>query len=283
MSVSLPCSHDRDNCADARGPQHHAARPPLRTRGGARRVFGTAGASKRPQSTMRCRRTFPIGEAFSSRAFARSATARRPSSPRRSRRSPRRKRSTAASMTRSTSARSDAGYDLSKLEAQVEKRLAITRGSARRSSTSRRPWRSSISPRSSRISCSPIRSISRAPTQEAAELWRWHACEEIEHKGVAYDTWLHATRDWPRYKRWKVKAQGDALCHPQLPRRPHRGRARADAPGRRDGSSRLGATAVAICGCGPGMFRKIAGAWLKFFLPGFHPWNEDDRYLLARL
>jgi predicted metal-dependent hydrolase len=28
------------------------------------------------------------------------------------------------------------------------------------------------------------------------------------------------------------------------------------------------------------MFRKIAGAWLKFFLPGFHPWNEDDRYLL---
>ena len=29
------------------------------------------------------------------------------------------------------------------------------------------------------------------------------------------------------------------------------------------------------------MFRKIAGAWLKFFLPGFHPWNEDDRHLLA--
>ena len=30
------------------------------------------------------------------------------------------------------------------------------------------------------------------------------------------------------------------------------------------------------------MFRKIAGAWLKYFLPGFHPWNEDDRHLLAR-
>ena len=30
----------------------------------------------------------------------------------------------------------------------------------------------------------------------------------------------------------------------------------------------------------PGMFRKIGGAWLKFFLPGFHPWNEDDRELL---
>jgi predicted metal-dependent hydrolase len=32
----------------------------------------------------------------------------------------------------------------------------------------------------------------------------------------------------------------------------------------------------------PGMFRKIAGAWLKFFMPGFHPWNEDDRALLDR-
>ena len=30
------------------------------------------------------------------------------------------------------------------------------------------------------------------------------------------------------------------------------------------------------------MFRKIAGAWVKFFMPGFHPWNEDDRELLRR-
>ena len=32
----------------------------------------------------------------------------------------------------------------------------------------------------------------------------------------------------------------------------------------------------------PGMFRKIGVAWVKFFLPGFHPWNEDDRDLLRR-
>jgi hypothetical protein len=31
----------------------------------------------------------------------------------------------------------------------------------------------------------------------------------------------------------------------------------------------------------PGMFRKIGGAWFKFFLLGFHPWKEDDRHLLA--
>src|SRR5436305_967950 len=31
----------------------------------------------------------------------------------------------------------------------------------------------------------------------------------------------------------------------------------------------------------PGMMRKILGAWLAFFLPGFHPWNQDDRALIA--
>ena len=32
----------------------------------------------------------------------------------------------------------------------------------------------------------------------------------------------------------------------------------------------------------PGMMRKILGAWLAFFMPGFHPWNQDDRALIAR-
>ena len=31
----------------------------------------------------------------------------------------------------------------------------------------------------------------------------------------------------------------------------------------------------------PGMFRKIGRAWFTFFLPGFHPWKDDDRHLIA--
>ena len=41
---------------------------------------------------------------------------------------------------------------------------------------------------------------------DTAAMWRWHAMEEIEHKGVAFDTYLHATRDWSRWRRWKLKS-----------------------------------------------------------------------------
>jgi predicted metal-dependent hydrolase len=115
--------------------------------------------------------------------------------------------------------------------------------------------------------------------KETADLWRWHAVEEIEHKGVAYDTWLNATKDWPRWKRWKLKARVMLLVTRNFV---------VDRTGgalelmRQDGVTGLTAWAKLLwyLWIRPGMFRKIAGSWLKFFLPGFHPWNEDDRNLL---
>src|SRR3546814_9014346 len=45
----------------------------------------------------------------------------------------------------------------------------------------------------------------------AAEVWRWHATEELEHKGLVYDIWLHATRDWSGWKRYKTRTLIAAL------------------------------------------------------------------------
>ena len=172
----------------------------------------------------------------------------------------------------------EAGYDLSKLEQRVEERLAITR---------ERPPIVNVAATMAlehftailahQLLANPRHLEGAEP--EAAELWRWHACEEIEHKGVAYDTWLWATRDWPRYKRWKVKAKIMLLVTRNFLVDRTAG---ALELMRQDGVTGLEAWRRLLWyqWVRPGMFRKIAGAWLKYFLPGFHPWNEDDRYLL---
>ena len=31
----------------------------------------------------------------------------------------------------------------------------------------------------------------------------------------------------------------------------------------------------------PGLFRRIFPGWVRYFLPRFHPWNQDDRALIG--
>jgi len=116
---------------------------------------------------------------------------------------------------------------------------------------------------------------------EQADMWRWHAIEEIEHKGVAYDTWLHATKDWGRWKRWRVKSIMMLLVTLNFWRKRVQGTLELL---RQDGIT--GPRAVArvwwyLLG-NPGLLRRIAPAWAAFFLPGFHPWNHDDRALIGK-
>ena len=116
---------------------------------------------------------------------------------------------------------------------------------------------------------------------EQAALWRWHAVEEIEHKGVAYDTWLHATRSWSRWKRWKVKS----VLMLVITRRfvMHRFRD-AGALLAQDGIAgwRVKARLIWYLVGRPGILRRVFPAWCAYFLPGFHPWNQDDRALIGK-
>ncbi len=115
---------------------------------------------------------------------------------------------------------------------------------------------------------------------QVAAMWRWHAIEEIEHKAVAYDTWLHATRDWSRWKRWRVKSLVMLLVTKNFIS--HRIRD-ALALLAQDGLTgrRVRCKLYAYLIWKPGVLRRIFPVWLSFFLPGFHPWNVDDRSLIA--
>src|SRR3954468_2282317 len=174
---------------------------------------------------------------------------------------------------------SQAGYDLSKLEAQVEKRLAVTRSKPPVVSLAATMALEHFTAILAHQLLANPKHLAGAD-QEAADLWRWHAVEEIEHKGVAYDTWLHATRHWPQWKRWKVKAK--VMLYVTRNFLVDRTAGSLELM-RQDGVTGLDAWRRLLwyAWIRPGMFRKIAGAWLRYFLPGFHPWNEDDRALLA--
>src|SRR6476646_4001018 len=117
--------------------------------------------------------------------------------------------------------------------------------------------------------------------RELADMWRWHAIEEIEHKGVAYDTWLHATKDWTRWKRWKVKAIMMLLVSRTFWMKRWEGTLDLLAQDGITGWKAKARLAWYLVGT-PGVMRRLFPAWVAFFLPGFHPWQHDDRSLIGK-
>lgn len=113
-----------------------------------------------------------------------------------------------------------------------------------------------------------------------AELWRYHAIEEIEHKGVAFDTYMAATRDWSAFKRWRVRCKAMAIISVlfwQSNTKHTLNFLRQD--GIKGPISWL--KLLKHHYLSPGIMRKIAKEYFKFFSPRFHPWNTDDRNLIS--
>ena len=111
-------------------------------------------------------------------------------------------------------------------------------------------------------------------------LWRWHAMEETEHKAVAYDVFLEATKDWPPLKRYfrrclsmliitsnfttNIAGYAEKLLLAD-------GYTPEDA--RRDVKTFLWKK--------PNLFGQGWKTWLSWFKPGFHPWDHDNRDVMA--
>ena len=174
----------------------------------------------------------------------------------------------------------EAGYDLAPLEKVVDEMLALVR---QRPAIVNLAATMALEHYTAILAAIILKDRRYFAGVEAgqAEMWRWHAIEELEHKGVAYDTWLHATRDWSRWRRWKLKAVMMSLVTLNFWRKRIQGTLELL---RQDGITGWRAQwGVAWYLLGrPGLLRRIFPAWLAYYLPGFHPWNHDDRALIGK-
>ena len=175
----------------------------------------------------------------------------------------------------------DAGYDLARIDKRVEDMLALTKD---RPAIVNLAATIALEHYTAMIAheflANPAHFAGAEP--EAAAMWRWHSIEEIEHKGVSYDTWRHATRDWSRWQRWKIKSLLMLIVTKNFV-----GRRVVDTLDLLAQDGLTGAKwkwqLAAYLLWQPGMLRRIFPAWLAYFAPGFHPWNHDDRALIGKV
>ena len=109
-----------------------------------------------------------------------------------------------------------------------------------------------------------------------ADLWRWHAAEEAEHKAVAFDvldavSGSYVTR-LRSYLMVSVMFPSFTLVH-TLHLMRHDGTLL-------DVGAHLGLLHFLFVS--PGVLPKVAPGWRDYFRPDFHPWSRDDRELLGR-
>jgi predicted metal-dependent hydrolase len=174
----------------------------------------------------------------------------------------------------------DAGYDVSRIDAHVSEMLDMTKG---------RPAVVNLAATMALEHFTAIMAHEfltqprhfKGSEPQAEAMWRWHAIEEIEHKAVAYDTYLHATKGWKRRKRWMLKAVMMVVITKNFI--PHRIRDTLDLL-EQDGLKgwKVKARVLWYLFGTPGVLRRLIPAWIAYFLPGFHPWDQDDRHLIAK-
>lgn len=118
-------------------------------------------------------------------------------------------------------------------------------------------------------------------TDEAKRLWQWHAMEEIEHKAVAFDTFLHATRDINPVRRWLKRSLVMFLTTIRFHYVIFRNT--ADLL-RQDGCNDFATWRKLLFYLygRPGTLRLLLLGAIIYMRPGFHPWQIDDRALLTK-
>lgn len=174
----------------------------------------------------------------------------------------------------------DAGYDIAQIDARTERLLQLTQN---------RPpiGKLAVTMALEHYTAMMAHEFLANPEHfknadpEVRAMWRWHAVEEIEHKGVAYDTWNHATRAWSGWKRWKIRNLVMlTVTFRFIMNRWIDAMNLLEQDGITGWRARRGMLAYLLIK--PGVLRRIFPQWLAYFKPGFHPWDHDDRALINR-
>jgi predicted metal-dependent hydrolase len=109
-------------------------------------------------------------------------------------------------------------------------------------------------------------------------LWKWHALEETEHKGVAYDVWEQTQGRGA--KAYAIRAFGLVaatvifwgMVTPHFVNFVRQEGKLSDAKGWKS-FWRVAFGEV-------GFLRKMARPWFSYFRPDFHPWDDDNSHYL---
>ena len=111
-------------------------------------------------------------------------------------------------------------------------------------------------------------------------LWRWHAVEELEHKAVAFDVFMHAARGWPPFRRYLRRTIAMAIISVMFTRNITRYAARLLEADGYTPKAALKAVKRFVWH-EPGIFSRGWKSYFAWYRPGFHPWDQDNRALTA--
>jgi predicted metal-dependent hydrolase len=114
-----------------------------------------------------------------------------------------------------------------------------------------------------------------------ANLWRWHALEETEHKAVAFDVYREVFGSGLRAYLIRILFLLSATLIFWTQVIAFHIRLVAADGGLFDlrGWWRL----FKFQWISPGVMRRVIPEWLAYFRPGFHPWQQDNRSYLSEL
>ena len=115
---------------------------------------------------------------------------------------------------------------------------------------------------------------------ELKRMWHWHAIEEIEHKAVAFDTYLAATQRLSPLRRWWTRCFAMVTITIMFFQFIGFG---VREIFRHDGNNNFKSwwAMLRYLWVRPGIMRRAAPHYFAYYKPGFHPWRVDDRALIA--